>query len=63
MTCQGSSQNALKVFLLDNQVFDLAIKVLPDLINNDEFLQLFLNAERSDPKATARRLVGHFAQS
>jgi hypothetical protein len=45
----------------DKQAFDLASKVSPDLVYDDEFLQLFLNAERADPISAARRLVGHFS--
>ena len=41
--------------------FDFACQVSPGLVYEADFVKHFLNAEGFDPKATAKRLVDHFA--
>jgi hypothetical protein len=55
-------EELLTTNISDKQAFDLASKLSPNLVYDNEFLQLFLNAEQSNPISAARRLVGHFAQ-
>ena len=45
----------------DRQAFDLASKLSPDLVLDEHFLQLFLNAEPSGPASAAQRLMSHFS--